>query len=79
MGALTVRRVEQSRAGRQAGEVSGLGLLLRSPEAELGRGGGGGDGERPGGKAQVLEAGLGGGGAKDDGDDAAGCLRSGGR
>jgi hypothetical protein len=76
-GRSPVRRVEQSRAGRQAGEVSGLGVLLRSPEAELGRGGGGGDGERSGGKPQVLEDGLGGGGAKDDGDDAAGASAAG--
>jgi hypothetical protein len=53
-----------------AGRVSSVGL--HSPETELRRGGSRGEGERPGGKAQVLEDGLGGGGAKDDGHDAAG-------
>ena len=43
-----------------------------SPEGELGRRGGRGEGERPGGKAEMLEDGAGGGGAKDDGDDAPG-------
>jgi hypothetical protein len=37
----------------------------------MGRGGCRGEEERLGGKPQVLEDGLGGGGAKDDGDDAA--------
>ena len=50
---LTVQRVEQSQAHRQAGEVSGLGV--HSPEAKLGWGCGRGEGERPRGKPQVLE------------------------
>ena len=56
--------------GREArrGRVSNL--RRHSPEAELGWGGCRGEGERPGGKPQVLEDGLGGGGAKHDGHDA---------
>jgi hypothetical protein len=48
---------------------TGTGKELIAVEA-IRKGGGRGEGERPGGKPQVLEDGLGGGGAKDDGHDA---------
>jgi hypothetical protein len=68
---LTVLRVEQSVTRHQGGaRVSNLGR--HSPEAELGRGGGWGEGEGPGGKPQVLEDGLGRRGTEDDCHDAAG-------
>jgi hypothetical protein len=74
VGAQRCRRSSSPGAVVRLGRVSNLGR--HSPEAKLGRGGGRGEGERPGGKAQVLEDGLGGGGAEDDGDDAAMCPRS---
>src|SRR5262249_54632362 len=51
------------------GRVSNLGR--QSPEAELRRGCGRSERKRPGGEPQVLQDGLGGGGAKDDGHHAA--------
>ena len=69
-GVLTGTGRDLRRACRQAG-VS-LRRWAGSPEVQLGRGGGRSEGERSGGEAELLEDGLGGGGAEDDGHDSAG-------
>jgi hypothetical protein len=60
---------EQTPGEAVAGRLS-LGVRTVLTRGERGRGGGRSEGERPGGEPHVLEDGLRGGEAKDDGDDA---------